>query len=146
VLIYRDDDRSSHVVVISARDQDCFDARLLAQCLMGNHFLLVVPTRRANLWRLMRRIKAVYAQTFNHRCIEGNPVAAGLLTKLADSPYSSHRAHVGLEPTPPAVGWRWRARLLAGPSVNTAGKARPQHRKTTMVTATWHRSPPTKVG
>ena len=43
--IYRDDeDRQRHLVVI-AQAIDRFDAQVLAYCLMGNHYHLVVQTR-----------------------------------------------------------------------------------------------------
>jgi hypothetical protein len=44
-----------------------FDAQVLAYCLMGNHFYLVLHTRRANLSRLMRHVNGVYTQSFNRR-------------------------------------------------------------------------------
>ena len=46
---------------------DRFDAQMLAHCLMGNHYHLVLHTREANLSRLMRHVNGVYAQTFNRR-------------------------------------------------------------------------------
>jgi putative transposase len=126
--IYRsDDDRREHLAV-TAQAMDRFDAQLLAYCLMGNHFHLVLHTRQANLSRLMRHVNGVYTQTFNRRhglsghlfqgrfkailidrdaylmalCryVERNPVAAGLVTAPANWPWSSCRAHAGLEPTP----------------------------------------------
>jgi putative transposase len=58
--IYRDDaDRSAHLQVIAAA-MDRFVAKVLAYCLMGNHYHLVVQTRQANLSRLMRQINGVY--------------------------------------------------------------------------------------
>ena len=53
--IYRDDeDRQRHLAVI-AQAMDRFDAQVLAYCLMGNHYHLVVQTRQASLSRLMRQ-------------------------------------------------------------------------------------------
>ena len=36
-----------------------FDAQVLAYCLMGNHYHLVLHTRRANLSALMRHVNGV---------------------------------------------------------------------------------------
>ena len=127
--IYRDDtDRQRHLDVI-AQAMGRFDAQVLAYCLMGNHYHLVLHTRQGNLSRLMRQINGVYTQDFNRRhglvghlfqgrfkailvdrdayllalCryVERNPPAAGLVADPRDWPWSSCRAHLGLEPTPP---------------------------------------------
>jgi len=126
--IYRDDtDRRMHIGVI-AHAMDRFDAQVLAYCQMGNHFHLVLHTRAANLSRLMRHVNGVYTQAFNRRhglvghlfqgrfkailvdrdayllalCryVERNPVAAGLMARVGDWPWSSYRAHIGQAPTP----------------------------------------------
>ena len=105
------------------------DAQVLAYCLMGNHYHLVLHTRSGNLSRLMRQLNGVYTQRFNRRhglvghlyqgrfkailvdrdayllalCryVERNPVAAGIAESPAAWPWSSCRAHLGLVPTPP---------------------------------------------
>ncbi|HMR09785.1 MAG TPA: transposase, partial [Polyangiaceae bacterium] len=65
--IYRDDDdRVRHLDVI-AQGLDRFDARVLAYCLMGNHYHLVLRTGQPNLSALMRHINGVYTQIFNRR-------------------------------------------------------------------------------
>ena len=65
--IYRDDeDRQRHLAVI-AHAMDRFDAQVLAYCLMGNHYHLVVQTRQSNLSRLMRHINGITTQQFNRR-------------------------------------------------------------------------------
>ncbi len=126
--IYRDDDdRLAHLGVI-AHAMDRFDAQVLAYCLMGNHYHLVLHTRAANLSRLMRHVNGVYTQAFNRRhelvghlfqgrfkailvdrdayllalCryVERNPVAAGLVRAVADWPWSSYLAHAGQVSTP----------------------------------------------
>lgn len=127
--IYRDDtDRRAHLDVI-AQAMDRFDAKVLAYCLMGNHYHLVLYTRQGNLSRVMRHINGVYTQSFNRRhglvghllqgrfkavlvdrdayllalCryVERNPVAAGLVAMPGDWPWSSCRAYVGAQATPP---------------------------------------------
>jgi putative transposase len=103
-----------------------FDTRALAYCLMGNHYHLVLHTRRANLSRLMRHINGVYTQTYNRRhrkvghllqgrfkailvdedayllevCryVDLNPVRANMVAHPADWPWSSYRAHTGGRP------------------------------------------------
>lgn len=127
--IYRDEhDRVQHLAVL-AQSMERFDAKVLAYCLMGNHYHLVLHTHEANLSRLMRHLNGVYTQKFNRRhdlvghlfqgrfkaivvdrdayllalCryVERNPVAAGLVRDAADWPWSSCRAHLGLSSTPP---------------------------------------------
>ena len=126
--VYRDDaDRSAHVQVVAAA-VDRFEAKVLAYCLMGNHYHLVVHTPQANLSRLMRQINGVYTQAFNRRhglvghlfqgrfkaivvdrdaylmslCryVERNPVAAGLVAAPGAWAWSSYRAHVGQADAP----------------------------------------------
>jgi REP element-mobilizing transposase RayT len=121
--IYVDDeDREAHLAVI-ARAMDRFDARVLAYCLMGNHYHLLVQTRQANLSQLMRQVNGVYTQVFNRRhgqgghlfqgrfkailvdgdaylatlCryVERNPVAVCLVAAARDWPWSSCQAHLG---------------------------------------------------
>ena len=40
---------------------------MLAYCLRGNHYHVVLHTRRANLSRLMRHLNGVVTQAFNRR-------------------------------------------------------------------------------
>lgn len=122
--IYRDDDdRAAHLDII-AQAMDRLDAQVLAYCLMGNHFHLVLHTRQPNLARSMRQLNGVYTQAFNRfhglvghlfqgrfkailvdrdsylvalcRYVERNPVAAGLVAMPGDWAWSSCRAHLGL--------------------------------------------------
>lgn len=105
-----------------------FDGRLLAFCLMGNHYHLVLRTHRANLSQTMRHVNGVYTQTFNHRhtkvghvfqgrfkailvdsdaylltvCryVDLNPVRARLVDDPASWRWSSYRMHIGLDRSP----------------------------------------------
>jgi putative transposase len=150
--IYRDDaDRSAHLQVIAAA-MDRFDAQVLAYCLMGNHYHLVVHTRQANLSRLMRQINGVYTQAFNRqhglvghlfqgrfkaivvdcdaylmslcRYVERNPVAAGLAAAPSDWGWSSYRAHAGRADAPPWLNTQaLYAHLLGRPPSNAAESA-----------------------
>jgi REP element-mobilizing transposase RayT len=127
--IYIDDmDRAGQLAVIE-QAMERFEAQVLAYCLMDNHYHLVIHTRAANLSRLMRHLNGVYTQRFNRRhglvghlfqgrfkailvdrdnyllalCryVERNPVAARLVDRPEDWPWSSCRAHLGLAETPP---------------------------------------------
>ena len=151
--IYRDDaDRHSQLQVI-AQAMDRFDAQVLAYCLMGNHFHLVLHTRAGNLSRLMRHVNGVYTQRFNHRhgvvghlfqgrfkailvdrdayllalsrYVERNPVAAGMVDAAAAWPWSSHRAHAGLQPSPDWLDTDGlHGHLLGKPAVSAADRRR----------------------
>jgi REP element-mobilizing transposase RayT len=127
--IYRDDaDRVTQLAVLDEATLR-FDVSVLAYCLMGNHYHLVLCTRSGALSRLMRHLNGVYTQAFNRRhglvghlfqgrfkavlvdsdrylaalsrYVERNPVAAGLVERPECWPWSSCRAHLGLEPAPP---------------------------------------------
>lgn len=95
---------------------------------MGNHYHMVLHTRRANLSMLMRHINGVYTQAYNRhhrkmghlfqgrfkailvdrdayllevcRYVDLNPVRANMISHPADWPWSSYRAHVGNQAPP----------------------------------------------
>jgi putative transposase len=103
--------------------------RCHAYCLMTNHYHLVVETPRANLSAGMRHVNGLYTQRFNRRhervghVFQGrfhavlverqthflelaryvvlNPVRAGLVRRAEDYHWSSLRASLGFESTPP---------------------------------------------
>ena len=151
-MIYRgDEDRAAQLEVI-AQAMDRFDAQVLAYCLMGNHFHLVLHTRRANLSRLMRHVNGVYTQNFNRRhglvghlfqgrfkailvdrdayllalCryVERNPVAAGMVVAPEDWPWSSCRAHLGQVATPDWLDSGGLHGYLLGAAVASAAERR----------------------
>jgi REP element-mobilizing transposase RayT len=96
--------------------------RIAAYCLMSNHYHLLVQTPEANLSRCMRHINGVYTQYFNRshksdgqlfrgryksividrdsyllelvRYIHRNPLHAGLVKRLEDYFWSSHRTYI----------------------------------------------------
>ena len=130
--IFRDDDDRACLLAILAMALQACDARVFAYCLMGNHYHLVVHTRRANLSSLMHRVNSVYSATFNRRhalcgsvfdgrfkalhvdrdsyllqaCryVDLNPVRAGLVESPSQWGWSSYRAHTGRHLVP-----RWLA-------------------------------------
>ena len=65
--IFVDDRDRARLIAVLAQAMERFDARVLAYCLMGNHYHFVLHTRRDDLSRLMRHVNGVYAQAFNRR-------------------------------------------------------------------------------
>ena len=49
-MIFVDDEDHIVLLTVLAVALDRFDAQVLAYCLMGNHYHLVLYTRRANLY------------------------------------------------------------------------------------------------
>jgi REP element-mobilizing transposase RayT len=124
--IFADDEDRHGFLELVGQALSRFDAQMLAYCLMGNHYHFVLHTRKANLSTLMRHINGVYTQAYNRRhgkvghlfqgrfkailvdrdayllevCryVELNPVRAQLVRKPQSWPWSSYRAHVGLDP------------------------------------------------
>jgi REP element-mobilizing transposase RayT len=117
--IYADDgDRLSFLGTLERVMRDA-EARVLAYCLMGNHFHLVVQVGHVPLGSIMHRLLTGYVCSFNrrqnraghlfqarHRAIvcaneaylatliryvHQNPVRAGLVRKVRDWPWSSAR-------------------------------------------------------
>ncbi|MBN1665150.1 MAG: transposase [Deltaproteobacteria bacterium] len=96
--------------------------RIAAYCLMSNHYHLLLQTPEANLSRCMRHINGVYTQYFNRlyktdgplfrgryksividqdnyllelvKYIHSNPLHAGLVTRMDDYLWSSHKAYI----------------------------------------------------
>jgi REP element-mobilizing transposase RayT len=126
-IFVNDVDRHALLAVLAQATQR-FDAQVLAYCLMGNHYHLVLHTRQANLSLLMRHLNGVYTQGHNRRhgkvghvfqgrfkailvdrdaylltlCryVELNPVRAGLVAAPADWAWSSYLAHTGSTESP----------------------------------------------
>ncbi len=126
--IFEDDADRQGFLDVLALGLARFDAQMLAYCLMGNHYHLVVYTRQANLSLLMRHANGVYTQDYNRRhgkvghlfqgrfkailvdretyllevCryVELNPVRAGMVGSVGAWPWSSYRAHVGEAESP----------------------------------------------
>jgi len=102
---------------------DLHNWRVLAWCLMGNHYHLVVKTGTIPLWRSMQRLQSIVAREFNRRrrylgrlwqsryrariidsndylrqvvsYVHLNPVAACIVEDPVDYRYSGHRELMG---------------------------------------------------
>lgn len=113
-----------------------------AYCLMGNHYHLLIETRKPNLALGMRQLNSAYARWFNlrhgrrgplcekrysavlieresqllevARYIVLNPVRAGLCKRPEDWPWSSYRATAGLTRAPRFLHTRWLLEQFAG--------------------------------
>jgi len=109
---------------------EIFNMKITAYCLMTNHYHLLVQTPDANLSRCMRHINGIYTQRYNARngCdgtlfrgryksivvdadsyllelvryIHRNPLRAGIVAKLDDYEWSSHKGYVSK-----AKKWEW---------------------------------------
>ncbi len=119
-----DDTREADEFVTAAREVgELHRWRVLAWCLMGNHYHLVVRTGSIPPWRSMLRLHSQVARGFNRRhrylgrlwqsryrarvvdsqryfghvvaYVHLNPVAASIVKDPADYPLSGHRALLG---------------------------------------------------
>jgi REP element-mobilizing transposase RayT len=124
-----DDDVDRHNFLDTlAQVVDQFNWICHAYCLMDNHYHLLIQTPDGNLSKGMRQLNGVYTQTSNRRhgrvghLFQGrfkailvdsdayllelsryivlNPVRAGMLKRVAQWPWSSYRACVGLAEAP----------------------------------------------
>lgn len=107
-----------------------FGLQILAYCLMGNHYHLLLKTPRANLSRCMRHIDGIYTQRYNRikshdgslfrgrykaivvdvdsyllqvsRYIHRNPIEMEnpLVSNLEEYPWSSYPAYINKTPCP----------------------------------------------
>lgn len=126
--IFTSDAMYETYLVLLGRVVEKFELECHGYCLMPNHVHLIMATPNANLARAMQWLNGTYARAFNDfhgrsghvqqgrywsrrlvddsyafaaiRYIELNPVRARLVSVPADWPYSSYRAHAGLEPPP----------------------------------------------
>lgn len=122
-LVFRDDRDRERFLEILGQVTDRYRWRLLAYCLMGNHYHLLVMTLQPTLARGMRQLNGVYPQWFNRRhhrvghLFQGrytavsvqtdahlrratryvirNPIRARLASRPEQWPWTSHHATVG---------------------------------------------------
>ncbi|HWQ25123.1 MAG TPA: transposase [Gaiellaceae bacterium] len=125
--IFRDDSDRERFLELVAEVRAEYGWRVLAYCLLGNHYHLCPQTPEPNLASGMRQLNGVYAQRFNRRhrrsghVLEGrygarlvqadehlrsvlryivrNPVRAGLCASPSEWRFSSCRATLGEEPS-----------------------------------------------
>ncbi len=127
--IFEDDADRETLLKVLGRTLERFDGRVLAYCLMDNHYHLVLHTRRANLSCIMRDVNGIYTQAYNRqhgtvghlfqgrfkailvdrdayllevcRYVELNPVRATLVGNPGNWLWSSYRALTGAVAPPP---------------------------------------------
>ncbi|MEE9302381.1 MAG: transposase [Thiotrichaceae bacterium] len=128
-----------------------FGIEVLAYCLMGNHYHLLIHTPRGNISRAMRHINGVYTQRYNRkkktdgalfrgryksilidessyllqvsRYIHRNPIELKkpLVDDLSDYPWSSYPSYLQNKVSP---DWLYRDRIYG-----SLGKRNPEHYK-----------------
>ncbi len=107
-----------------------WNIKIVAYCLMPNHYHLLVQTPEGNLSRCMRHINGVYTQRYNRRnrhdgqlfrgryksilldsdnyltvlarYIHRNPLRAGMVNRLEDYAWSSHQGYLSK-----SLKWNW---------------------------------------
>ena len=146
--IFRDELDRQRFMALVCEVMVKFGARLLAYCLMGNHYHFVVRTPGANMSEVMRDINGRYARWFNRRhglvghlfqaryegvhvdrdayllevCryVDLNPVRAGLVDRALQWAWSGHRAVVGLADPPPCFARDEILGMLLGHDIRNA--------------------------
>jgi len=121
--IFQHDDHRAVFLKLLRETHEMFKAEIHAYCLMGNHYHLLIRTPSGNLSRVMRHLNGVYTQRYNRlekidgplfrgrykailvdadsyllnvsRYIHLNPVAAGMVKKAAQYPWSSYPVYIG---------------------------------------------------
>ena len=120
--IFTDDQDYKSFISLLQEISSMWKTRIAAYCLMGNHYHILVQTPEGNLDRCMRHINGIYTQKYNRRhhndgqifrgrykallvdadnyllelvrYIHRNPLRAGIVTRLKDYPWSSHKGYL----------------------------------------------------
>ncbi|MFY7865244.1 transposase [Roseateles sp.] len=149
---FADDVDRRALIDLMAQAMQRFDAQVLAYCLLHDHYHLVLYTRGANLSRLMRHLNGVYTQHYNRRhggsgelfhgrfkallvdretclldaCryVELNPLRLGWVKTPDQWPWSSYRAHAGLDSVPDWLEAEGLWRFVAGRVLNSPAERR----------------------
>jgi putative transposase len=123
-FVFDDDEEAIEFIEVLRRVRDLDGWTILAWCLMGNHYHLVLTTDEVDLWRSMARLQATVSRNFNrqHRYlgrlwqsryrarvittdeyfrqvvayVHLNPVSAGIVDDPSRYSYSGHREILGL--------------------------------------------------
>ena len=155
LIFHSDRDRAKFLAIVS-NSVERYGALLLAYCLMGNHFHLIVTTPRGNISAFMRQVNGVFTQYSNWRhqrvghLLQGpfkavivendihlltalayvlnNPVEAGLRPTASAWRWSSFRAAAGLSAAPSFLSLEWLDRLFPASS-----RAESQHHFETFI-------------
>jgi len=143
-VIFDDDrDRRRFLAILDAA-ADRYGVMVLAYCLMGSHFHLIVTTPRGNLSTFMRQVDGCFTQYSNWRhqrvghllqgpfkavVVEGNahlltalayllrnPVESGAASTPADWKWSSYRCTVGRANSSVSLDLTWLGCLFPAPS------------------------------
>ena len=123
-FVFDDPNEAAEFVEVARKTRDSDRWKVLAWCLMGNHYHMVLETDSIPLWRSMLRLQSGIARGYNRRrrylgrlwqsryrariinsqeyfrqvvsYVHLNPLAAGLVKDPADYPFSGHREILGL--------------------------------------------------
>lgn len=125
-------DAEDYQAFIDLLQESCrmWQVKIAAYCLMSNHYHLLLQTPNSNLSRCMRHINGIYTQRYNRlhrsdgqlfrgrykaivvdadsyllelvRYIHRNPVRAGMVKKVDDYRWSSHKGYLSKSKV-----WNW---------------------------------------
>lgn len=152
--IFRDDIDRRRFLKIVAAALEKFGAECFADCLMGSHFHEILHTPRANISNVMHHIDGLYSQFVNWRhrttgrLFDGpftaividdtqylgnaiayvlrNPVAAGLVNRPGDWPWSSYNATMGTA-SPRSLTLTWLQSLYPADTLDESRRLLTEH-------------------
>jgi REP-associated tyrosine transposase len=141
--MFDDDDDRRLCIALLAQTAVRYQWELRSYCLMDTHWHALIRTPLGNLPHGMQRLNTAYSRMFNRRhdrsghsirhrymsvpvedgahlmeltrYIPLNPVRAGLASHPEDWRWSSHRAQLGIDPTPAWLESQWLSDLHGSP-------------------------------